>query len=168
MNAMSTLFFCLVAMALWTPALHAEMYSWEDGDGLHFVDDLAKVPRKYRGDFLRKAEEQATREAKEAAKKAEEEITDPEIREQLWLACVGHIRTNHEAGTQYIIFPGEKGCHVRKSGESYHLLGSYHWESRHRDVYYITDYDCTADRRYRVMDVKFTTKKDPLIQPNRR
>lgn len=167
MRVVSTLFF-LMLMAVWAVDLYAEIYSWEDETGLHFMDDIAKVPRKHRSELLRKANEQAAREAKVAAKKAEEEITDQEIRGQLWLACVDHIRMRYEAGNQYVIFPGEKGCRVRQIGDSYHLFGSYHSESRHRDVYYITDYDCTADRRYRVQDVKLDRKKDPLIQPNRR
>lgn len=26
----------------------AEVFTWEDGDGIHFVDDASKVPKKYR------------------------------------------------------------------------------------------------------------------------
>lgn len=49
------LIFALAILCLSTPA-YSETYSWEDANGLHFVDDLGKVPAKYR----KKAKEKDT------------------------------------------------------------------------------------------------------------
>lgn len=38
--------FCFLILI--TSTTWADVYSWEDKDGMHFVDDLGKVPKKYR------------------------------------------------------------------------------------------------------------------------
>ncbi len=41
--------FCILAILLILPHhVRADVYSWEDKDGMHFVDDPGKVPAKYR------------------------------------------------------------------------------------------------------------------------
>lgn len=46
-SLITLLFFCCAA-----PAYCSDVYSWEDSSGYHIVDDLGKVPKKYRGKYL--------------------------------------------------------------------------------------------------------------------
>lgn len=52
---MRVLLLVLAATICFSNANAGDIYSWEDSQGAHFVDDLSKVPPKYRKSAVRKS-----------------------------------------------------------------------------------------------------------------
>lgn len=49
---MKSITIALLFITIISTAAYSETYSWEDESGLHFVDDLSKVPKRYRQQYV--------------------------------------------------------------------------------------------------------------------
>jgi hypothetical protein len=128
---------------------YAEIFSWEDKNGVHFVDDISKVPKQYR-----KNSSKTNIDTVETAS-APPTVTeiDPEVTLKVTRICHDEARKKSPSFGHYL--PFSDGIKVVKVGSSYHAKGEFFWTKYGplNEIAKSIPFDCEFNEQLKLLNV---------------